>query len=208
VHAEVEPKVSVLVWTFNHINFIDDCIAGILDQKTTFSFEILIRDDASTDGTKSRLIELAHHYPDKISLLLETHNTWGYKNPYVELYRAARTEFLALCEGDDYWINPKKLQSQYDVLNEQKNCSLVFHPTAIVKGRSYENGHLNELFLPKRLSSARLRKPTNIPIHSVMLRKCGNLNENLYLRTFGVDQLVIATSLQGSSLWIYKHFTI
>ena len=189
----IGPRVSVLVSTFNHIEFIDDCIAGILDQKTLFPFEILVRDDASTDGTKERLVELAHQYPDRISLLLETQNTWGYKSPYVQLYQAAQTELLALCDGDDYWINPRKLQSQYDVLCEQKNCSLVFHPTGIVQGRTYENGRINELFLPKRLSSARLRKPTNIPIHSVMLRKYGNLDENLYLRTFGTDQLVIAT---------------
>jgi len=193
MRAGVEPKVSVLVPTFNHIEFIDDCIAGILDQKTSFPFEILVRDDASTDGTKDRLVELARQYPERISLLLETQNTWGYKCPYVQLFQAAQTELLALCEGDDYWINPKKLQSQYDVLREHKNCSLVFHPTGIVEGRFYENGRINELFLPKQLSSARLRMPTNIPIHSVMLRKYGKPDESLYLRTFGRDQLVIAT---------------
>ncbi len=128
-----QPVVSVCVVTYQHKPYIKQCLDGILMQKTDIPFEILLGEDASTDGTREICLEYAAKYPDKIRLFLH-HRENNIKiggNPsgrFNFLYNSfvARGKYIALCEGDDYWIDPLKLQKQVDFLEENKDCSIVF----------------------------------------------------------------------------------
>ncbi|MBB1429364.1 glycosyltransferase [Pseudoalteromonas sp. SG43-4] len=106
--------VSIACITFNHESFIENAIISFLMQKTDFPFEVLIYDDASTDKTASIIKKYAEKYPSIIKPVLQTENQFsrGVKvNPKFNFSRA-QGEYIALCEGDDYWIDSKKLSKQ------------------------------------------------------------------------------------------------
>lgn len=118
-----KPLVSVCIVTFQHVNYIRDCLDGVLMQKTNFDFEILLGEDSSTDGTKEICEEYAHKYPEKIKLFLHKResniiingNPTGRFN-FINNLQNAQGKYIALCEGDDYWADPFKIQKQVDFL--------------------------------------------------------------------------------------------
>ncbi len=120
MHAEI--AVSVIVLTYNHVNFIGKALDGILMQDFTAPYEILIGDDGSTDGTRDILKKYATDNPDTIRLFLREENLGAAKNAY-DLLLNARGKYLAFCEGDDYWTDQRKLSRQVDFLEE--NPSLI-----------------------------------------------------------------------------------
>lgn len=164
-----ETLVSVLCATYNHENYIQDAINGFLNQKTTFPFEIIIRDDASTDKTIEILMSYKKDYPNIIRLLLNSSNTYNFKRPSADLYSAATGTYVALCEGDDYWLDQQKLQKQFLLLEQQKNISIVFHDAITASdGRSlglYQFGNKS-----RPLSRHELRMPIWIRTLTVMHR--------------------------------------
>lgn len=126
------PRVSILCATYNHSQFIEDAISGFLAQKTPFRFEVVIRDDASTDGTQEIIREFAREYPDVIRMRLLAENKFLNKRPFFELQKLARGEYLAYCEGDDYWVDPSKIFKQYRSLASNPNAVLVHHRVAVL----------------------------------------------------------------------------
>jgi len=125
----LNPFVSVHVITYQHAKYIAKCLDGILMQKTDFPFEIVIGEDESTDGTREICINYAKKYRDKIRLFLRdrkqsviTSSTGNkiYLNGILTL-RSCNGKYIALCEGDDYWTDPLKLQKQMDFLNINSN---------------------------------------------------------------------------------------
>lgn len=128
-----DPLVSISVVTYNHDKYIKQCLDGILMQQTNFEFEILLGEDDSPDRTREICVEYAEKYPDKIRLFLHDRSNVIYINGnptgrYNFLYnlRHAKGKYIALCEGDDYWIDPLKLQKQVDFLERNKDCSMAF----------------------------------------------------------------------------------
>ncbi len=113
--AGMKPVVSVLTITYNHAPYIRRCIESILMQKTTFPFELVIGEDCSTDGTREIVMDYAKDYPDVIRIITSETNVGALAN-YLRAYSACQGEFTALCDGDDYWIDPLKLQKQYDAI--------------------------------------------------------------------------------------------
>tara|TARA_R110000850_G_scaffold25797_1_gene74162 strand:- start:15993 stop:16949 length:957 start_codon:yes stop_codon:yes gene_type:complete len=128
------PLVSVCIVTYQHANYIRECLNGILMQQTTFPFEILLGDDASTDGTRETCIEYAQKHPTKIRLFLHHRENniaingspTGRFNFLYNLYNASG-KYIALCEGDDYWTDPLKLQKQVDFLEDNDEYNICFH---------------------------------------------------------------------------------
>ena len=124
-----EVVVSVLCITFNHENYIRETLEGFLMQKTNFAFEVLIHEDASTDRTADIIREYETKYPNIFRVIYETENQYNKGIEYCHdlLAPMARGKYIALCEGDDAWIDDKKLQLQVDYMEEHPECSLVTH---------------------------------------------------------------------------------
>ena len=123
------PVVSVCCLTYNHVKYITQAIESFLLQETKFPFEVLISDDASTDGTTKLLEKYQNNYPNIIRTFIQTENlyTQGPMLAFNYLYPLARGKYIALCEGDDYWIDNNKLQKQVDWLERNNNYSMCTH---------------------------------------------------------------------------------
>lgn len=121
--------VSISCITYNHAPFIRQCLDGFLMQQTNFAFEVLIHDDASTDGTTEIIKEYEARYPDVIKPIYEEENQWvkGRRGSAVFNFPRARGKYIALCEGDDYWTDPLKLQKQVDFLEKNPDYVMCSH---------------------------------------------------------------------------------
>jgi hypothetical protein len=130
-------QVSVCVLAYNHERYVAQCLDSILSQRTSFDYEVLVRDDASTDGTVAVLREYERRYPGKVRLVLEEHNTWNdpaYTPVFGRVFAPlAKGRYLATCEGDDYWICDTKLQRQFDYMEGHPACGLCGHAVRIVR---------------------------------------------------------------------------
>ncbi|GAB4374198.1 MAG: glycosyltransferase [Elainellaceae cyanobacterium] len=124
-------KVSVLVMTYNHINFIAQALDSVLMQQVDFDYEILISEDCSTDGTRAVVTDYQRRFPEKIRLLLSEQNIRS-NQVVVRGIRAAKGDYIALLDGDDYWISPEKLQKQVEYLERHPECSMCFHNAKVV----------------------------------------------------------------------------
>ena len=119
--------VSICCQTYNHVFYIEECLKGFLMQKTNFKFEILLRDDASIDGTTEIVKEYSNKYPDIINSLIYNENQLKKGvSPFIDNVKRAKGKYIAICEGDDYWIDPYKLQKQVDFLESNIDYGLVF----------------------------------------------------------------------------------
>lgn len=142
-----KPLVSVCVQTYQHKNFITECLENILNQETSFEYEILLGDDGSTDGTHEICVEFAEKCPDKIRLFLHDrrnqikvlNEATGNFPAFYNIF-SARGNYIAICEGDDYWTDPLKLQKQVEFLEKKSLYSFSFHMYHLVG----ENGELIE----------------------------------------------------------------
>lgn len=119
--------VSVICATYNHKDFIRQCLDGLVMQETSFEYEILVNDDASTDGTADIVREYAARYP-AIVPVLQSKNQYsqGIEISLGILYPMARGKYIAECEGDDYWTDPHKLQKQVDYMEAHPECPMCY----------------------------------------------------------------------------------
>lgn len=121
---EEQIVVSILCTAYNHESYIRQCLDGFVMQKTNFKFEAIVHDDASTDNTASVIREYAEKYPDIIVPIYQIENQFRKTNIYsTYLYPKSRGKYIAICEGDDYWTDPYKLQKQVDFLEANPDCS-------------------------------------------------------------------------------------
>lgn len=142
-----EPLVSVCIQTYQHAAFIKECLDSVLMQETDFPFEIILGEDDSTDGTREICIDYAERYPHIIKLFLRSEKDKIFINGektgrfnYIENLKAASGKYIALLDGDDYWISKDKLQKQADFMQANPDCSMCFHKIMWdrVKGRLFE----------------------------------------------------------------------
>jgi glycosyltransferase involved in cell wall biosynthesis len=129
-----QPLVSVRVATYNHERWIAQCLESILMQRTTFPFEVIVGEDCSTDGTRAIVADYARRFPDRIRALLHDTNLGGQMNSY-RIHQACRGKYHTMLEGDDYWIDPLKLQKQVDLMEAHPEVSLCFHNALILNER-------------------------------------------------------------------------
>ena len=174
-------KISVLMITFNHARFIRQALDSVLAQKTDLSYEVVVGDDASTDGTGIILTEYAEKYPDRVRLLRRTANL-GMNANFADTLAACQGAYVALLEGDDFWTDSHKLARQVEFLDAHPECVSCFHNVVVFSDDasvSVEGYHAHpdgRQFmcapdLPARLSQTDFLKRNYIPTCSVMFRR-------------------------------------
>lgn len=125
--------VSICCLTYNHESHIEKCLKGFIMQKTNFAFEVLIHDDASKDKTAEIIRKYEAKYPDIIKPIYQVENQFSKGVPVTRQFQfpRAKGKYIAMCEGDDYWTNPNKLQKQVDFLESNEDFSICFHKVKI-----------------------------------------------------------------------------
>lgn len=121
------PLVSISCITFNHAPYLRECFEGFLMQQTAFKFEVVVHDDASTDGTREVIEEYTEKHPDIFVPMYQTENQYskGIRGMMARFnFPRCRGKYIALCEGDDYWTDPFKLQKQVDFLESNPDFAL------------------------------------------------------------------------------------
>lgn len=123
-----ELMVTIRCITYNHEPYIRQCLEGFVMQKTNFRFEAIVHDDASTDGTTGIIQEYAEKYPDIIKPIYETENQYSKHDGSLNRIMNEHThgKYAAMCEGDDYWIDPCKLQMQVDYLESNLDIGMCY----------------------------------------------------------------------------------
>ncbi len=129
-NKELQPlMVSIKCLAYNHGKFIRETLEGFVMQKTNFRFEAIVHDDASTDNTAEIIREYAEKYPNIIKPIYETENQYSKKDGSLTriMYNACKGKYIAMCEGDDYWTDPYKLQKQVDFLETHPDYVMCSH---------------------------------------------------------------------------------
>ncbi len=118
--------VSICMITYNQGKFIEQAIRSVLCQKTNFDFQLVVADDCSIDNTKDILNSLKFEFPDNLIVKLSHVNNGVHKN-FASALNQCNGEYIALCDGDDYWTDPNKLQTQFDLMEANPDCAICFH---------------------------------------------------------------------------------
>ena len=168
-----EPLLSVCVITYNHSQYIRQCLDSLLMQRLSARWQIIVADDHSTDGTREILQEYKEKHPDLIHLILQKKNVGAEQN-WLDLISYPKSKYVLYTEGDDYLLDPSKLQKQLDFLDTHTDFSMVFHPVKV----TYEGGvRPNEIFPTplqrynkRTLGPKELLKSNFIQTNSVMYR--------------------------------------
>lgn len=135
-------KVSVYCCTYNHEKYIRQTLESFVNQKTNFAVKFIVHDDASTDSTAQIIKEFADKYPDKIFPIFQTENKYSQHISIIEDYICPVIEgdYVASCEGDDFWTDDNKLQLQYDYMQAHPECTICIHDTDVInEDGSYQN---------------------------------------------------------------------
>ena len=168
-----EILVSISCITYNHSAYIRQCLDGMLMQQTTFGFEILIHDDCSTDGTDDIIREYVSRYPQIIKPLFEEENQYQQGKPIGTIVwnlPRAKGKYIAMCEGDDYWTDPLKLQKQVDFMEANPEYSMCFHKVEVIShDKNDENlySHLQE----KEYTASEIYEKWTVPTCSVLYNR-------------------------------------
>ena len=123
------PKVTIVCMVYKHETYLRECFEGFVMQKTNFSIEILVNDDCSPDGSAEVMREYEEKYPDLFHCIYQEENQYskGKMAWWEVLFPMAKGEYIAICEGDDYWIDPYKLQKQVDFMEQHSDFVACFH---------------------------------------------------------------------------------
>lgn len=170
------PLVSTGTLTYNHEPYIRECLEGILMQKTTFPVRVCIFEDASTDKTTEIVKEYADKYPNLIFAFCQKENTYQkgeIREKALQPYFYARNiaKYIALCEGDDYWTDPLKLQKQVEFLEENPDYSMCFHNAIILYDNDKQLKLFNNLNESREVYLGDIVNNWIIPTASIVFRK-------------------------------------
>lgn len=168
-------KLSVICLAYNQKHFIKDALDSFVMQKTNFPFEVLVHDDASTDGTAKIIQEYAQKYPDIIKPIFEKENQWQLGKDFSKekIWPLVKGEYVALCEGDDYWSDENKLQKQVDFLDAYPECSICFHPVKV----KWNDGREEDYVYP---DAKMLKKVGALDFESLLKRNFIQTNSVVY----------------------------
>jgi glycosyltransferase involved in cell wall biosynthesis len=208
-------KVSILCATFNQELYIEDALKGFLTQDTTFAFEIIVHDDASSDNTQQIIKKYQQLYPQIIKPILQSENQYSKGNfkPTAYMAKFSRGLYIALCEGDDYWTDKDKLTKQYELLKNHPNINLCVHDAKTIDAKGelsnyqfkYRGDSVHIVPFEQIFREFRQFAPTaSMMIKSIILK---NLPELFYRAPVG-DFFLEALSGQNGVLYIPDKMSI
>lgn len=208
------PKVSICIVTYNHEKYIATCLDSILNQKTNFEFEILLGEDDSSDKTREICIEYAEKYPDKIRLFLHTRSNVIFiggaatgRYNFIYNLQAAKGKYIALCEGDDYWTDPFKLQKQVDFLETNEIYQLCFHSVdCTVNGEFLKT--MPSYDIKDSYTVEQLFCPWFIPTCSMVFRNNFTLPEFIYKVASGDIALHFVLAAKGDFFFMKENMGV
>ena len=163
------PILTVVTTTYNQKKFLGQALEGILMQKTTFPFQVVVSDDCSTDGTTDILRKFAEKYPNIIKPIFHKHNL-GAMNNFIETLNGIHTKYVAFCDGDDFWTDPNKLQKQVDFLDNNADYSICFHQVSVFYEDESKEKQVYPVNIIKTTEFDDLVKECYIPANSVVYR--------------------------------------
>jgi glycosyltransferase involved in cell wall biosynthesis len=161
----MQNKLTVCLITYNHNEYIRKTLDSIFSQKTSFSWNIHIYDDHSTDGTVDTLKDYLHKYPNKIKLVVQSENVGASEN-WKQLMLSTSAPYIAYVEGDDYWIDDYKLEKQHTLLERDTSIGLVF-----TQALQVYPGQSESKIIGKALARHGLYLGNPIPSPTVVFRK-------------------------------------
>lgn len=177
-----EVMVSVVMITYGHEKFIKQAIESVLEQECNFEYELIIGNDASPDNTDIVLQEIILNNPKSHKIKYYKHEkNIGFMENHIFVLKKAKGKYIAICEGDDYWINNKKLQIQFDFLEQNNDYNLVFHDCNMFLNEKNElksNGIVNNIE-NREYTRLEVFEKWIIPTGSVFFRS-NAINEELY----------------------------
>lgn len=183
-----EIMVSIVCITYNHEKYIRDAIEGFLNQKVNFRYEILIHDDVSSDSTAEIIKKYEKQYPGIICGLYETNNQYSKIGVLLlkDIYKKCRGKYIAICEGDDYWIDCNKLQLQVDYMENHEDCTLLMHDGIKIDCKEGTVKAMCPYDSEQDLSAKDLILQRQIPTASFMCRRCiRNIDDFFYKSGMG-----------------------
>ena len=165
--------VQIICITYNHAAFIGQALESFVMQKTDFSFEVIVAEDCSPDNTREIIEKYREKYPHIVKPLYQERNVGANRN-FLDAANRLNAKYIAICEGDDYWTDPYKLQKQVDALESQPACTVCFHPVMV----KWEDGCHPDSVFPTQddvfhkhiLTFDDLKKRNFIQTNSVMYR--------------------------------------
>ena len=209
-----QPLVSICCITYNQVQYIRRCLEGLLIQKTSFPFEIIINDDCSTDGTAEVIKEYASQHPHLIFPIYHAENEYskGVRGMFATFcFPKARGKYIAMCEGDDYWTDPLKLQHQVDFMESHPDYSLCFHNAMILNERVEVKERIHSFCYFKgdqTISTERLIEDWCIPTASILFRK-SSYDQVEFPRFFSGDYtLELALASVGKLHYIDRYMSV
>ncbi len=175
-------KVSVISISFNQEKYVGQALKSMLDQKTDFDYEVIIADDKSTDSTPSIIQQYAKEYPDRLKPIFRSRNL-GPASNFIDALKSTKSQYIAICEADDYWTDTTKLQQQVDFLDKNPDFAVCFHPVRVMHQNKPEDDYsfpaetrdfkLNELlhenFIQTNSVMYRRQNYTNMPTNVLPL---------------------------------------
>ena len=193
-------KVAIKCLVYNHEPYLRECLEGFVMQQTDFPFVAIVHDDASTDHSADIIREYAAKYPDIIHPIYETENQYSKKNGSLTkimdtALAATGAPYIALCEGDDYWTDPKKLQKQVDFLESHPEYSMCFSNAKVIGGTN-EEVHMYDFLQNRDYQAIDILKKWTIPTCTVLYRRGVRLVPNKSI-VFGDIYLFLQLAQQG-----------
>lgn len=168
------PLVSIECLVYNHAPFLRQCLDGFVMQKTDFPFEAIVHDDASTDNSAEIIREYAEKYPDIIKPIYEMENQYSKKDGSLSrIMNEAmhpKAKYVALCEGDDYWTDPLKLQKQVNFMEENLDYSMTFHNANVFYEKDRAFGNLFSDAKDRDYTGLEIFKEWTVPTASVLFK--------------------------------------
>lgn len=165
--------LSVVILAYNHELYIKECLDGVLKQQTDFDFDVIVHDDASIDGTVEIIKRYKEKYPNLFKTIFQKENQFSKDRAVFSniILPKIRSKYIAICEGDDFWTDPNKLQKQVDFLEKKPNYVMAFHDVNVLQNKNNNKMYNYARHSKQTLFFNDLLFKMHIPTCSLMIRR-------------------------------------